>query len=156
MDYDFYMQIAIEEAKKSLKSGDVPIGAVIVKDNEIIARAHNEVEKRNDATAHAELLALQKAIKKVGYKHLLDCSLFTTLEPCPMCAGALVLARVKTVVFSAKDPKSGAGGSVLDILSNPALNHRIEVISGILEATSSKLLKDFFSNLRQKNDLHKS
>lgn len=152
MDFDYYMKIAIEEAKKSLASGDVPVGAIVVRDGAIIARAHNEVEKRGDATAHAEILALQKAIKKVGYKHLLDCIVFTTLEPCPMCAGALVLARVRTVVFSAKDPKGGAGGSVMNILSNPNLNHRIEVVSGVLEEISSKLIKDFFSKLRHNSE----
>ncbi|ROL56560.1 nucleoside deaminase [Bacteroidetes/Chlorobi group bacterium Naka2016] len=152
MDYEFFMRIALKEAIKSLKSEDVPIGAIVVKDGQIISRAHNEVEKRGDATAHAELLAIEKAIKKVGYKHLLDCIVFTTLEPCPMCAGALVLARVKTVVYSAKDPKAGAGGSVLNILSHPKLNHRIEVVSGILEEESSSLLKDFFNKLRQNNE----
>ncbi|MGB9770506.1 MAG: tRNA adenosine(34) deaminase TadA [Candidatus Kapaibacteriota bacterium] len=152
MDYEYFMKIALKEARKSFESEDVPVGAVIVKDGKIIARAHNEVEKRKDATRHAELLALSEAFKKVGYKHLLGSTVFTTLEPCPMCAGALVLARVKTVVFAAKDPKSGAGGSVINILSHSALNHKIEVIGGVLEEESSQLLKDFFSKLRKTDE----
>jgi tRNA(adenine34) deaminase len=146
------MQIAINEAKKSLLSEDVPIGAVIVKNGEIIARGHNEVEKKKDPTAHAEMIALRKAIKKIGYKHLLDCVIYSTLEPCPMCAGALVLARIKRIVFSARDPKSGAGGSVMNVLSNSKLNHRIEVISGVMEKESVEMLKEFFVKLRQNNE----
>lgn len=151
MDYIDYMKIALKEAMKSLKSDDVPVGAIIVKDNLILSKAHNEVEKRRDPTAHAELLAVRKALKILNEKYLLDCTMFTTLEPCTMCAGVLVLSRIKKVVFSAHDPKSGAGGSVLNILSNPQLNHRIEVVGGILEEESSKLLKEFFKKLRLKN-----
>ncbi len=145
------MRIALLEAKKSLQSEDVPVGAVVVLDGEVVSKGHNEVEKKKDSTAHAEFIAIKKAIKKLGHKHLLDCILFTTLEPCSMCAGALVLSRIKKVIYAAKDPKSGAGGSVMNILYHPDLNHRIEVISGILEEESSKLLKDFFAKLREKN-----
>lgn len=152
MDYKNFMKIALREAVKSLKSSDVPVGAVIVKDNKVLAKAHNEVEKKKDPTAHAELLAIRKALKILGEKFLLNCTLFTTLEPCPMCSGALVLSRIKKVVFSASDPKSGAGGTVMNILSNPQLNHRIEIVGGILEEESSKLLKEFFKKLRNKNE----
>lgn len=151
MDFKFYMRIALLEAKKSLQTNDVPVGAVVVLDGEVVSKGHNEVEKKKDSTAHAEIIAIKKAMKKIGHKHLLDCILFTTLEPCSMCAGALVLSRIKKVVYAAKDPKSGAGGSVMNILSHPDLNHRIEVINGILEEESSKLLKDFFAKLREEN-----
>jgi len=146
---DFFMKFAILESKKSLKSGDVPVGAIIVKDNKIISRAHNQIEKKGDSTAHAELLAIQKAIKKLGYKHLLDCTLYVTLEPCAMCAGAIVLARIPRVVFGATDPKTGACGSLYNIVNDKRLNHRCEVISGVLEDECSKLLKDFFKKLRK-------
>ncbi len=152
MDNIDYMKIALKEAIKSLKSDDVPVGAIIVRNNLIVAKAHNEVEKRKDPTAHAELLAIRKALKNLNQKYLLDCILYTTLEPCAMCAGALVLSRIKKVVFSTYDPKSGAGGTVMNILSNPHLNHRIEVIGGILEEESSELLKEFFKKLRLKNE----
>ncbi|MCX7908385.1 MAG: tRNA adenosine(34) deaminase TadA [Ignavibacteria bacterium] len=149
MDYEFYMKIALKEAKKSLKSLDVPVGALIVKDGEIVSLGHNEVEKRKDPTYHAEFIALRKALKKTGVKYLYEYTLFTTLEPCPMCAGALVLARIGKVVFAAYDPKSGAGGSVINVLNNNLLNHRVEVVSGILQEESSKILKDFFQKLRE-------
>ncbi len=152
MDNIDYMKIALKEAIKSLKSDDVPVGAIIVRNNLIVAKAHNEVEKRKDPTAHAELLAIRKALKNLNQKYLLDCILYTTLEPCAMCAGALVLSRIKKVVFSTYDPKSGAGGTVMNILSNPHLNHRIEVFGGILEEESSELLKEFFKKLRLKNE----
>jgi len=145
------MELALAEAKKSLKTADVPIGAVIVEDNKVIAKAHNEVEKRKDATAHAELLAIKKAIRKKASKFLDKCVLYTTIEPCSMCAGAMVLARVRTVVFGARDLKAGAGGSVLNILCNPALNHRIEIIQGILEEECSHLVKEFFKQLRKES-----
>ena len=145
----FNIQIALSEAKKSLISADVPVGAIIVKDNKIISRAHNQIEQKGDSTAHAELLAIQKAIKKIGYKHLLDCTLYVTLEPCSMCAGAIVLARIPRVVYGATDPKTGACGSLYNIINDNRLNHRCEVISGVLEDECSKLLKDFFKKLRK-------
>lgn len=148
MDLEKVMRTAINEAKKALRFGDVPVGALIFVNHMIISKAYNEVEKNSDATRHAEFVAIQKAIKKVGYKHLLDATLVTTLEPCPMCAGAIVLARIPRVVFGAYDPKSGAGGSVLNVLNNNKLNHRVEVIGGILEKECSELLKGFFQNLR--------
>ena len=151
MEHRVFMELALAEAKKSLKTADVPIGAVIVEDNKVIAKAHNEVEKRKDATAHAELLAIKKAIRKKASKFLDKCVLYTTIEPCSMCAGAMVLARVSTVVFGARDLKAGAGGSVLNILCNPALNHRIEIIEGILEVECSHLVKEFFKQLRKES-----
>jgi tRNA-adenosine deaminase (EC 3.5.4.-) len=151
MEHRVFMELALAEAKKSLKTADVPIGAVIVYDNKVIAKAHNEVEKRKDPTAHAELLAIKKAIRKKSSKFLDKCVLYTTIEPCSMCAGAMVLARVMTVVFGARDLKAGAGGSVLNILCNPALNHRIEIIEGILEEECSHLVKEFFKQLRKES-----
>lgn len=151
MEHRVFMELALAEAKKSLKTADVPIGAVIVEDNKVIAKAHNEVEKRKDPTAHAELLAIKKAIRKKASKFLDKCVLYTTIEPCSMCAGAMVLARVRTVVFGARDLKAGAGGSVLNILCNPALNHRIEIIQGILEEECSHLVKEFFKQLRKES-----
>lgn len=145
---EYFMQIALSEARKALESEDVPIGAVIVSNGKIISRAYNQVEKKNNALAHAELLAIDKAIKKIGYKHLLDCEIYTTLEPCPMCAGAIVLTRLKRLIFAAADPKSGASSSVLNITNNPSLNHRVEVSSGVLADESSELLKWFFQYIR--------
>lgn len=148
MDFEKLMQVAINEAKKALEFGDVPVGALILIDGKIISKSHNEVEKNSNSIRHAELNTIQKAIKKVGYKHLFDATLVTTLEPCPMCAGAIVLARIPRVVFGAYDYKSGAGGSVLNILNNNKLNHRVQVIGGILEKECFELLRDFFKNLR--------
>jgi tRNA(adenine34) deaminase len=145
---EYYMHTALIEAKKALENEDVPIGTVIVKDGKIIARAYNQVEKMNDPLAHSEILAIKKAVKKIGYKHLLDCQIYTTLEPCPMCAGAIVLARIKRLVYAANDPKSGAVNSILNITNNPSLNHQVEVKSGVLADESSELLKSFFKYLR--------
>lgn len=149
MEHEKFMRLAIEESMKCSRSMDVPIGSVIVKNSQVIAKAHNEVEKRLDPTAHSELLAIRKAIKKIGYKHLSDCLLYTTLEPCSMCAGAIVLARIPVVVWGTDDPKSGAGGSVVNLLRNPKLNHQTKIISGILADECSLLLKDFFKMLRE-------
>ncbi|MGQ9819101.1 MAG: tRNA adenosine(34) deaminase TadA [Candidatus Kapaibacteriales bacterium] len=148
MDFEKLMRLAIIEAKKALKSGDVPVGALILIDDKIISKAYNQVEKNSNAIHHAELISIKKAIKKVGYKHLLNSTLVTTLEPCSMCAGAIVLARISRVIFGAYDFKSGAGGSVLNILNNKSLNHRVELIGGILERECSELIQNFFQNLR--------
>lgn len=149
MEHEKFMRLAIKESMKCNRSMDVPIGSVIVQNSQVIAKAHNEVEKRQDPTAHSELLAIKKAIRKIGYKYLSDCVLYTTLEPCSMCAGAIVLARIPLVVWGADDPKSGAGGSVVNLLQNPKLNHRTRIISGILADKCSLLLKDFFKMLRE-------
>lgn len=149
MEHEKFMELAIAESMKCNRSMDIPVGCIIVRNSQVIAKAHNEVEKRLDPTAHSELLAIRKAIKKIGYKHLSDCILYTTLEPCSMCAGAIVLARIPTVVWGADDPKNGAGGSVVNLLQNPKLNHRVKIIRGILADECSLLLKNFFKVLRE-------
>lgn len=148
-----FMLIALYEAKKSLKYGDVPIGAIIVHDGQIIGRGHNKVEKKGNSIQHAEIIAINSAIKKFGHKHLLDCEMYITLEPCSMCAGAIVLSRIKKVYFATYDKKAGACGSVLNIIQNDELNHRCELDIGILENESSELLKSFFKEIRLKKKI---
>jgi len=145
---DFFMRLALREAEQALKHDDVPIGAAIVKAGEVLALAHNERELREDPTAHAELLALREAARALGSWRVLDTVLYVTLEPCAMCAGAIVLARVPRVVYGAADPKAGACGSVLDVLAAPSLNHRPEVAGGLLAAESAELLGGFFASRR--------
>ncbi len=142
------MGLAIEQARLAEAHGDVPIGAAILRDGEPLALAGNERELRRDPTAHAEILAIRAAAEALGGWRLPGTALYVTLEPCAMCAGAIVLARIPTVVFAAPDPKAGAAGSVLDILANPALNHRPEVIAGVREAECATLLRDFFDARR--------
>ena len=139
------MRAAIEEAGKALAHDDVPVGAVVVHQGEIVGAGHNERERRQDPTAHAETLALQAAARRRGSWRLLDCVLYVTLEPCAMCAGAIVLARVPRVVYGTADPKAGAAGSVLDVLAEPRLNHRPLVEGGVLAAECAALLRDFFA-----------
>jgi tRNA(adenine34) deaminase len=138
------MGLAIERAREAGRRGDVPIGAVVVRDAEPIAVACNERELRGDPTAHAEMLAIRAAAEAMGGWRLLGTTLYVTLEPCAMCAGAIVLARISTVVFGARDPKAGAAGSVFDILAEPALNHRPQVSGGVREEECAALLRDFF------------
>lgn len=142
------MGLAIEHAREAEAHGDVPIGAVVARDGEPLAAAGNERELRRDPTAHAELLAIRAAAEALGGWRLPGTTLYVTLEPCAMCAGAVVLARIPTVVFGAADPKAGAAGSVLDILAEPALNHRPEVIGGVREDECAALLREFFANRR--------
>ena len=142
------MEVALEEARKAEAHGDVPIGAAVFRDGELLSRAGNERELQRDPTAHAELLAIRAAAAQLGGWRLPGTTLFVTLEPCAMCAGAIVLARVPLVVFGTRDPKAGAAGSVLDVLAEPALNHRPEVIAGVREAESAALLRDFFASRR--------
>jgi tRNA(adenine34) deaminase len=142
------MALAIERAHEAERHGDVPIGAVIARDGEPLAAAGNERELRADPTAHAEILAIRAAAEALGGWRLPETTLYVTLEPCAMCAGAIVLARIPTVVFGAADPKAGAAGSVLDVLAEPALNHRPEVSGGVLEAECAALLRDFFAARR--------
>jgi tRNA(adenine34) deaminase len=142
------MEIAIAEARRAATHGDVPIGAAIFRDGELLARAGNERELRRDPTAHAEILAIRAAAEVLGGWRLPGTTLYVTLEPCAMCAGAIVLARIPTVVLGAPDPKAGAAGSVLDVLGEPALNHRPEVVTGIREAECATLLRDFFASRR--------
>ncbi len=146
----FFMQEALKEAKKAYKKNEVPVGAVVVYNDKIIARAHNFNITTNDPTAHAEILALRKASKVLKNYRLPDCEMYTTLEPCPMCAGAMVYARIKRLVYATEDPKSGCCKSVLNIVNNKKLNHRIEVVSGVCKKESEKLLKKFFKRLRIK------
>ena len=150
MKHITYMQAAIEEAKKAQNLGEVPIGAVIVKDGEIIARGYNLRETSQLSNAHAEMIAIAKANEMVGSWRLEDCTLYVTLEPCPMCAGAIVQSRIPTVVFGAHDPKGGCCGTIYNLLDESKFNHRCELVSGVLEEECGQLLSDFFRNLRQK------
>jgi tRNA(adenine34) deaminase len=145
---EHFMRLAIREAERALEHEDVPVGAVIVRDGEVAGIGHNERELRQDPTAHAELLAIREAAGSLGSWRLLDCVLYVTLEPCAMCAGAIVLARLPRVIYGASDPKAGAAGSVLDILGEPRLNHRPEVSAGLLADVSASLLRDFFGSRR--------
>jgi tRNA(adenine34) deaminase len=145
---EYYMHLAIREAERALEHDDVPIGAVVVRDGEVVGAGHNERELRQDPTAHAELIALREAARRLGSWRILDSVLYVTLEPCAMCAGAIVLARVPRVVFGCADPKAGAAGSVLDVLAEPRLNHRPEVAGGLLDLECAALLTDFFSSRR--------
>jgi tRNA(adenine34) deaminase len=142
------MEVAIAEARKAEGHGDVPIGAALFRGEELLARACNERELRRDPTAHAEVLAIRAAAAELGGWRLPETTLFVTLEPCAMCAGAIVLARVPVVVYGAPDPKAGAAGSVLDVLAEPALNHRPEVVAGVREAECAALLREFFASRR--------
>ena len=142
------MRQALDEARLALAHDDVPIGAVVVRDGEVIGAGHNERELRADPTAHAEVLALRAAAERLGSWRVLDATLYVTLEPCAMCAGAIVLARVPRVVFATPDPKAGAAGSVLDVLAEPRLNHRPVVESGPLQEECASLLREFFAAKR--------
>ncbi len=145
---DYFMRLALREAERALEHDDVPIGAVIVKDGELIGSAHNERELRGDPTAHAEVLALREAAAALHSWRVLDSILYVTLEPCAMCAGAIVLARVPRVVFGASDPKAGAAGSVLNVLDVPQFNHRPQCDGGLLAHDSADLLRAFFAGRR--------
>ncbi len=143
------MRIALGLAESALESDDVPVGAIVVIDNEIVARSCNEKERTGDPTAHAEILAIRRATQRLGSWRLADATMYVTLEPCVMCAGAMLQARLDRLVFGAFDPKVGAAGSVLDILDVPWLNHQVIVKSGVLEDECSQLLTSFFSKLRR-------
>jgi tRNA(adenine34) deaminase len=142
------MRLALEEARSSLGWGDVPVGAVVARGEEVLARAGNERERRQDPTAHAEILALSRAAEKVGTWRLEGCTVYVTLEPCAMCAGAMVLARVERLVYGTADPKAGFVGSLGDLVRDPRLNHRVEVAAGVLEAEAVALLREFFKGRR--------
>jgi tRNA(adenine34) deaminase len=145
---EYFMRLALREAERALEHEDVPIGAVIVREGEVIGVGHNERELRADPTAHAELIALREAARRLGSWRIVESVMYVTLEPCAMCAGALVLARVPRVVFGAADPKAGAAGSVLNVLSVPQLNHRPQVESGLLAEEAAGLLRSFFAPRR--------
>ncbi len=142
------MREALQEAAIALALGEVPVGAVVVKGREIIARAHNMMETSRDPTAHAEMLAIRAAASVLGAWRLEGLALYVTLEPCPMCAGAIVESRIPLVVFGARDPRAGAAGSIMNVLDTAALNHRPEVIGGVLEEECSGILKRFFQQQR--------
>ena len=145
---EYFMRLALREAERASEHEDVPIGAVVARGGEVIAAAHNERELRQDPTAHAEIIALREAARVVESWRVLDSVLYVTLEPCAMCAGAIVLARVPRVVFGAMDPKAGACGSVLDVLSERRLNHRPVLAGGLLSGECGVLLSDFFASRR--------
>jgi tRNA(adenine34) deaminase len=142
------MRLALREAARALEHDDIPVGAVVVRDGEVIGAGHNEREIRDDPTAHAEMIALREAARALGNWRVLDSVLYVTLEPCAMCAGAIVLARVPRAVFGTTDPKAGAAGSVLDVLAEPRLNHRPQVESGLLAQECADLLRAFFASKR--------
>jgi len=149
LTHEYFMKEALKEARKAYKKGEIPIGAVIVRENRIIARGHNEKEFKIDATFHAEISAIRKASKKLGSWRLNDCDMYVTLEPCAMCAGALIQARVGRLYIGATDPKAGAVGSVINVLSVEKFNHKVDVTYGILEQECSNILKEFFRELRE-------
>ncbi|MCB0259940.1 MAG: tRNA adenosine(34) deaminase TadA [Calditrichaeota bacterium] len=150
-NHEYWMNLAFREAEKAYQEGEVPVGAVIVLDNQIIGKGYNQIEKLQDPTAHAEIIAITAAAQHLNSRRLLDTTLYVTLEPCAMCAGACVLARIPLMVYGAHDPKSGACGSVLNVVQQPALNHRMEVVPGVLEQKCSLILTDFFRKLRETN-----
>ena len=151
IEHTKWMQEAIKEAKKALHEKDVPIGAVVVHNSKVIGRGYNQVEMLQDPTAHAEMIAITSASNYLQQKWLRNCSLYITVEPCSMCAGAIVLARLKTVVYGVQDIKAGAHSSVFNLLNEPRLNHQAEVIPGVLKDQCSALMIDFFEGLREKN-----
>lgn len=150
MSDEKFMQAAINEAKKAGQVNEVPIGAVIVYEGEVIATGFNIREATQTTLSHAELLAIQEANEKIGSWRLEDCSLYVTLEPCPMCAGAIVQSRIKRVVFGASDPKAGCAGTLMNLLDDERFNHQVELKSGVLEAECKALLTNFFKELRRK------
>ena len=145
-----FMKEAIKQAKKAYDKEEIPVGAIIVKDGKIIARGYNKKEEKKDTTQHAEIIAIQKASKKIGAWRLQDCEMYVTLEPCVMCTGALIQARLKKVYIGAMDPKTGACGSVLNLLEDYKFNHKVEVETNIMQKECEKILKDFFKYLRSK------
>jgi tRNA(adenine34) deaminase len=144
------MSEAIKEAVRAFDADEVPVGAIIVHNGRIIARAHNQIKLLKDPTAHAEMIALTQAAAHLASERLVDTTLYSTVEPCAMCAGAMVLARIKRLVYGVRDPKTGASGSVVNVVNNRKLNHRISVTEGVLQAESAALLKEFFALKRRK------
>lgn len=150
MSDEFYMGLALQEAEAAFNKKEVPIGAIIVRDNTVIARAHNLREFSKDATAHAEVLAIKEACDFLGGWRLTNSTLYVTIEPCPMCAGAILQSRIERVVIGAMDAKAGACGSILNLLNNPAFNHQAAVTTGVLEDRCKELMQQFFYNLRRR------
>ena len=147
-EHTHWMRMALSEAARALAAGDVPVGAVVVHEGQIIGRGHNCKEAACDPTAHAEMLALREAARALGGWRLPEVTLYCTLEPCPMCAGAMIQARLPRLVYAADDPKAGAGGSVMNLLQHDQLNHRVEVLRGIMDQEAQELLQAFFQGLR--------
>src|SRR2546423_14900977 len=143
-----FMQEALRLAMKALAAEEVPVGAIVVRDGKIISRAYNQVELLKDATAHAEMLALTQAEAAIGDWRLIDCDLYVTKEPCPMCAGAIVHTRIRRVIFGCGDPRAGAAGSLINLLPMPALNHRCQITSGVLQNECAAILQEFFRKQR--------
>lgn len=148
MKHEVWMRLALEQAEKAYARDEVPIGAVIVNNGQILATAYNEREKNQDPTAHAEIVAIRKAAEKVGHWRLIDAVLYVTLEPCPMCAGAIIQSRIRHLVYGASDPKGGAVDSVIKILKQNLWNHKVEVTAGVLEEECSAILKKYFQAKR--------
>ncbi len=151
LNHEYWMEQAFREAEKAYDKGEVPIGAVIVFEDRIIGKGHNLTETLQDPTAHAEMIAITAAAESLGSRRLIDTRLYVTLEPCAMCAGAIVLARIPLLIYGAADPKSGACGTLYNIVQDERLNHRVELISGVLEAKCSLILSEFFRKLRETN-----
>jgi tRNA(adenine34) deaminase len=152
IEQDFrFMAMALREAARGAREGEVPVGAVVVRDGRLVARAHNRPLHLCDPTAHAEVLALGRAGRKLGNYRLDGCDLYVTIEPCAMCAGAMTHARLRRLVFGARDPKAGAAGSALRVLNHPKLNHRVEIVAGVRADEASALLRDFFRKRRRAN-----
>lgn len=149
MNHEYFMSLAIKEAQKAYEKNEVPIGAIIVKDGEVISSGHNVREVENQAIAHAEIMAIQRANKEINSWRLDSCTLYVTIEPCPMCAGAIIQSRIKTLVYGATDRKSGVHQSITNLFGH-SFNHEVEVISGVLEKEASELMKKFFKELRNK------
>lgn len=149
MTHEWYMAQALKEAEKARRKGETPVGAVVVRDGAVIARGHNEKELKNDSTLHAEMTAIKRASKKLGSWRLTDCDLYVTLEPCTMCAGAILQARLRNLYIGTSDLKAGAAGSVIDVFRVEAFNHRVDVVWGVLEEKCSGILKSFFRDLRE-------
>jgi tRNA(adenine34) deaminase len=146
-----FMRVAIDQAEIARENGDVPVGAVIVREGQLIAKAYNQRQQLQDPTAHAEIIALTQAAEAVGSWRLDGCTIYVTLEPCTMCAGALVLARMDRLVYGCEDPKTGACGSLYNIVQDERLNHRLEVTSGVMESECRRQLQEFFAHRRQEN-----
>ena len=154
LTHERFMAEALREAEKARKKAEAPVGAVVVRDGVIIARGHNEKESKDDPTLHAEMTAIRRACKELGRWRLTDCDLYVTLEPCTMCAGAIIQARIRTLYIGTSDLKAGAAGSVIDVFRVDAFNHRVDVVWGVLEQECSAILKDFFRELRENGGRH--
>ena len=147
-NHEHFMRLALKQAEEASKNNEVPIGAVIVKDNQVIAVARNERVETNKTMAHAEMIAIEKANEVLGSWRLDSCSIYVTIEPCPMCAGAIIQSRISNVIYGAKDPKAGSHISIVDLF-NKKFNHRVEIINGILEKECSEIIRDFFRKIRK-------